>query len=196
MNKKAQVLIVLGVILAALVITGLMIFGWISGTYNDFVTQSNTVDTQLSQVETMYQRRFDLIPNLVAAARGYIIHEEKVFSDIAQARTHYTGAVGDDKIKAQGTLDGALARLLVIMENYPNLKADQTVRDLMAELAGTENRINIARQRYNEEVRLFNTKIQVFPGNLIASTFNFKDKPLYVSETGANKAPVVNLEVK
>ena len=196
MNKKAQVLIVLGVILAAIIIIGLMVFGWVTGTYNDFVAQRNTVDTQLSQVETMYQRRFDLIPNLVAAARGYIIHEEKVFADIAQARTHYAGAVGDDKIKAQGTLDGALARLLVIMENYPNLKADQTVRDLMAELAGTENRINIARQRYNEEVRLFNTKIQVFPGNFIAGAFNFKDKPLYVSETGANKAPVVNLEVK
>ena len=190
------ILITLGVIVGILGLVGLMLFGFVSGTYNTCITLRNSVDTYWSQVETQYQRRLDLIPNLVNAARGYIIHEEKVFADIAQARTHYAGAVGDDKIKAQGALEGALARLLVIMENYPNLKADKTVQDLMFELAGTENRINIARQRYNEEVKNYNTTIQMFPANIIAGMFNFKDKPLYKSDEVAAKAPVVNLEVK
>ena len=173
----------------------LMIFSAISGAYNGFVYQRNTVDTQASQIETMYQRRFDLIPALVNSTRGYLKHEQKIFNDIAQARTHYAGSVGADKIKAAGDLDGALARLMVIMENYPNLKADQTVNALMTELAGTENRINVARQRYNEEVRTYNTDIQSFPGNFIANAFNFKEKPLYVSQQAAAKAVQVNLEV-
>ena len=185
--------LMIGLLIALGIAIGVV--GSFIGGYNDFVGQRNTVDTQWSQVETMYQRRMDLIPSLVNSTRGYIIHEEKVFSDIANARTHYAGAQGEDKVKAQGDLDGALARLMVIAENYPNLKADKTVQDLMFELSGTENRINIARQRYNEEVRTYNTKIQVFPGNIIAGMFNFKDKPLYKSAEKADIAPVVNLEV-
>lgn len=194
--KTKSLLIGMGVFGGVAVFVGLMIFMYVVSTYNGFVSSRNVVDTQWSQVETMYQRRLDLIPNLANAARGYIAHEEKVFSDIAEARTHYAGVAGEDKVQAQSALEGAFARLLVIMENYPNLKADQTVKDLMFELSGTENRVNVARQRYNEEVKLYNTGIQVFPGNLVANAFGFKDKTLYVSQPAAVNAPIINLEVK
>lgn len=189
-------LIGLAILFGVLLLIGLMVFGWISGTYNNLVQQRMASNTQWSQVETQYQRRMDLIPNLVEATRGYMIHEQVVFKAIADARTHYAGAVGDDKVKAQSQLEGALARLLVIVENYPNLKADGTVRDLMAELAGTENRVNVARQRYNEAVQIYDTYIQSFPSNFIASMFSFKEKSLYESEKGAEVAPKINLEVR
>lgn len=191
-----KILIGLAIGFGVLLLIGLMIFGWISGTYNSLVQQRMASNTQWSQVETQYQRRLDLIPNLVEATRGYLLHEQVVFKAIAEARTHYAGAVGDDKIKAQGDLEGALARLLVIIENYPNLKANETIHDLMYELAGTENRINIARQRYNEAVQIYNTTIQSFPSNFIAMSFHFSEKPLYVSQKGAEEAPKINLEVK
>jgi LemA protein len=183
------------VALSLLVIFGLIILGWVTGIYNSFVVSRNAVDTSWSQTETQYQRRLDLIPNLVDATRGYLVHEQKIFADIAEARTRYAGTLGEEKIIAQGQLEGALARLLAIIENYPNIKADQTVRDLMFELAGTENRINVARQRFNEETRTYNNLIQVFPNNLFAGSFNFKEKPLYISEQGAVGAPKVNLEI-
>jgi LemA protein len=191
-----KILIGLAIFFGVLFLIGLMMFGWISGIYNNLVAQRMSSNTQWSQVETQYQRRMDLIPNLVEATRGYMIHEQVVFKAIADARTKYAGAVGDDKIKAQSQLEGALARLLVIVENYPNLKADGTVRDLMAELAGTENRVNIARQRYNEAVQIYNTYIQSFPSNIIAGAFNFKEKSLYESVKGAEVAPKINLEVR
>lgn len=191
-----KILIGLVIMVAVLFFVGLMVFGWVSGTYNTLVQQRMASNTQWSQVETQYQRRIDLIPNLVGATRGYMIHEQIVFKAIAEARKHYAGAVGDDKIKAQGQLDSALARLLVIIENYPNLKADGTVRDLMTELAGTENRVNVARQRYNEAVQIYNTTIQSFPSNFIAGWFSFKEKTLYESIKGADVAPKINLEVR
>lgn len=183
-------------ILIGLIIMVVVLFGWVGGTYNLLTQQRVSCDTAWSQVETQYQRRFDLIPNLVEATKGYIIHERAVFDDIAQARTHYAGAVGDDKIKAQGTLDSALARLMVIVENYPNLKANETVHDLMFELAGTENRVNVARQRYNEAIQIYNTSTQIFPSVFIARHFNFIQKSLYESIKGAEQSPKISLEVK
>jgi LemA protein len=191
-----RVLTALGIVFGVLFLIGMTVFGWITGSYNTLVAQRMECSTQWSQVETQYQRRLDLIPNLVAATRGYLIHEEKVFKDIADARAHYANSTGDDKIKAQGELEGVLSRLMMIVENYPNLKADQTVKDLMFELSGTENRINVARQRYNEAVQVYNTNIQSFPSNIIAGYFHFAEKTLYVSQKGAEAAPIVNLEVQ
>ena len=184
------------IVLAFIGIIGLLVFGWVIGSYNTLVQQRMECNTQWAQVETQYQRRFDLIPNLVEATKGYLMHEQDTLKDIADARTHYAGASGDDKIKAQGALDSALARLMVIVENYPDLKANQTVKDLMYELAGTENRVNVARQRYNESCQIYNTTIQSFPSNFIAGMFQFKEKTLYASEQGAEKAPKIDLNIR
>ena len=184
------------ILVGIIIFVSLLIFGWVTGTYNNFVQLRNQVTTQWGQVETQYQRRFDLIPNLVEATRGYLIHEQKIFKEIAEARTRYAGTIGNEKVEAQGELEGVLARLLVIVENYPNLKANETVRGLMDELAGTENRVNVARQRYNETVYTYNTSLQVFPSNILAGMFQFKDKQLFVSNIEAKNAPKINLEVK
>jgi LemA protein len=191
--------IVLLSILAAIVIFGMSIFSWVTGSYNSMTTQRETVSTSWSQVETQYQRRYDLIPNLANATKGYMAHEQTVFKDIADARTHYANApVGsEDKVEATSQLEGALARLMVVMENYPNLKADQTVKGLMDELAGTENRVTVARERYNEVARDYNIDIKKFPRNFLAGMFNFDEKPLFtVQVQEANQAPKVDLEVK
>lgn len=189
-------LIGFGIFVGIIIFVSLLIFGWVTGTYNNFVQLRNQVTTQWGQVETQYQRRFDLIPNLVEATRGYLIHEQKIFKEIAEARTRYAGTIGNEKVEAQGELEGVLARLLVIVENYPNLKANETVRGLMDELAGTENRVNVARQRYNETVYTYNTSLQIFPSNILAGMFQFKDKQLFVSNIEAKNAPKINLEVK
>jgi LemA protein len=189
-------LIGLGIFVGVVLFIGLVIFLAITGTYNGLVAERVQCDTSWSQVETQYQRRMDLIPSLVNATKGYLAHEQKIFSELAEARSHYAGATGDAKVVAQGQLETALSRLMVVVENYPNLKADQTVRDLMYELAGTENRVNVARQRFNEAVQVYNTHVQSFPANLIAGVFGFKEKALYQSVKGAEVAPVVNLELK
>lgn len=193
-----KALIIVGGILLAVGIFALMIFGIITGTYNGLVKERTTVETSWSQVETQYQRRFDLIPQLVGATKGVLGQEQKVFGDIAEARTRYAGAPAgsNDRVAAQGQLEGALSRLLVIMENYPQLQSAGTVRDLMTELAGTANRVNVAQQRYNETVQIYNTHIHSFPSNIIAGWFGFEDKPLFKSDEGAAKAPGVDLEIK
>src|SRR3990167_11222473 len=129
----------------------LFLMGWSS--YNSFVTQTNAIEGQWKQVEVQYQRRFDLIPNLVESVKGLQKQEQKVFGDIAEARTRYSGAVSvDQKAAAASQMESALGRLLVIMENYPELKSDMAVARLMDELAGTENRVAVERRRYNELV--------------------------------------------
>lgn len=185
-------------IVAGIALIGLSLFSWITGSYNSMISQREMVSTSWSQVETQYQRRYDLIPNLANATKGYISHEQQVFKDIAEARTKYAGSPqgSEARVEAATGLEGALARLLVIMENYPNLKADQTVRGLMDELAGTENRVTVARERYNESARDYNINIKKFPRNILAGTFNFDEKPLFTVQTqDANQAPKVDLEV-
>ncbi len=186
--------IVIGILLTIflLVCCGLSMF---TGSYNSLVSQREGVETEWAQVETQYQRRFDLIPNLTSATQGYLTQEQKVFGDIAEARTRYAGAPSgsQEQIEAQSSLEGALSRLLVIVENYPELKSNETVRGLMDELAGTENRVNIARQRYNEVARDYNVSVKSFPRNIFAGMFGFDPKPLYEAEQGADKAPTVNL---
>lgn len=187
--------IALGV-LAFILFVGFVTTMWIWSTYNELVTSQEAVVTQWAQVETQYQRRFDLIPNLVNATKGYLTQEQKVFGDIAEARTRYAGTPSgsDEKVQATNQMEGVLSRLLVIMENYPQLQSNQTVKDLMVELTGTENRINVARQRYNEVAQSYNVSLKVFPDNLVANVAGFKEKTYFQSETGAEKAPVVNLQ--
>ena len=161
------------------------------------VTQSTSVDTSWAQVESQYQRRFDLIPNLVNATKGFLKQEQTVYKDIADARTHYAGTASGStaRVDATNQMEGALSRLLVVMENYPELKSNQTVQALMDELAGTENRVVVARDRYNVSVQTYNTSIKSFPTNIMAGMFGFTARPFFKSQEGADKAPTVNLDL-
>ena len=178
-------------LLAVVVIIG-VIGGSLWGTYNGLVKKSLAVDAQWAQVETQYQRRFDLIPNLVNSVKGIMAQEQQVFGDLADARTRYAGAVTpDEKAVAGADVEVALARLLVIMENYPDLRSVETVQNLMDELAGTENRISVERRRYNEMVRDYNTAIKTFPRNMLAGMFGFTEREYFKSVSGADQVPKV-----
>lgn len=170
-----------------------ILLGWLIGTYNSLVTKDVAVSTAWSQVENQYQRRLDLIPNLVNTVKGYAKHEQNIFIEVANARARLAGATTvKDKIAAAGGLEGALARLLAIVENYPALKADANFRQLMDNLEGTENRIAVARMRYNEAVQTYNIAVRRFPTNLLVGLFGFeREKPLFQAEKGAEKAPKV-----
>jgi LemA protein len=174
------------------VVAVLALYGF--GTYNSFISMGQDIDGQWAQVETQYQRRFDLIPNLVASVQGAMKQEQKVFGDLAEARTRYAGATSvNDKITAASGVESALGRLLVVMENYPQLKSTETVQTLMTQLEGTENRISVERQRFNDSVRVYNTKTQTVPSSLIAKMFNFNSRNYFESAKGAENAPKVQL---
>lgn len=177
-----------------LVVVGILILGVLSlvGFYNSLVGKTQAIEAQWAQVETQYQRRFDLIPNLVESVKGMMKQEKEVFERIAEARTRYAGArTVEEKVKAAGRIESALGRLLVIMENYPQLRSVENVTQLMDELAGTENRISVERRRYNELVRDYNTAIKRFPGNLIASAFGFTERSFFEAIGAAEQAPKV-----
>lgn len=177
------------VVVVLLVILGLMLIP----SYNKFVTQEENVDKSYAQVENQLQRRLDLIPNLVNTVKGYANHEEKVLTDIADARAKLAGAQGPEEQAAADTeLSGALSRLLVVVENYPDLKANQQFTQLMDELAGTENRIGVARQDYNEQVATFNRQVKRFPGKIVASIFGFDEKEYFKADKAANETPEVD----
>lgn len=166
---------------------------YIGGAYNGLVTANEQVDTQWGQVESQYQRRMDLVPNLVNSVKGAMQQEETVFTAIADARTRYAGATTPDaKVAAAGEFESAFARLLVVMENYPELKSVDTVQGLMAELAGTENRIAVERMRYNEVVRDYNLRVKRFPGALVAGMFGFEPRALFEGAEGSETAPIVD----
>lgn len=146
-----------------------------AGIYNSIVAKHETITAKWAQVENQLQRRNDLIPNLVNTVGGYAAHEKTVFENITHARSQWAKAgTLDEKIKAAGAIDVALSRLLLVVENYPNLKANQTFLKLMDELSGTENRIAVERMRYNEAVRDYNITVRMFPGNIIARMFSYK----------------------
>lgn len=194
MNKT---LITLAVIIGGFLLFALIVVGTLVGSYNSMVRERTDVETTWGQVETQYQRRFDLVPQLVGAVKGTLAQEQAVFGAIAEARTRYAGTApgSEERVAATSQFEGALARLLVVMENYPVLQSDGTVRMLMDELSGTANRVNVAQQRYNESVQVYNTHIRSFPATIIAGWFGFKEKPFFTSEEGANKAPTVDLQV-
>jgi LemA protein len=169
---------------------------WLMGTYNGLVQKSQQVDGQWAQVETQYQRRFDLIPNLVEATKGTLKQEQTVFDNIAKARQGYAGAqTVDEKAAAAGQLESALSRLLVIVENYPELKSNETVLALMDELAGTENRVSVERMRFNESTKAYNTQLKTFPTVLIAGMFGFDEKNYFQASDQAQTAPAVDLNL-
>ena len=171
---------------------------WIGGTFvgyrNEMVRKRETVNAAWSQVDVVLQRRADLIPNLVETVKGFAAHEEKVFGDIAAARAAMMGAkTPQEKIAANGQLDSALSRLLVVVENYPQLRSNENFLRLQDELAGTENRIAIERRRYNETLQDYNTYIGLFPNNIVASLSGFTRNDAYFkTDEGARQAPKVN----
>jgi len=182
------------IILVILIVLGFWLGGTFIGHRNEMVRKREAVNAAWSQVDVVLQRRADLIPNLVETVKGYAAQEQKVFGDIAAARAALIGAkTPQDKIAANGQLDSALSRLLVIVENYPQLKSNENFMRLQDELAGTENRIAIERRRYNEAVQDYNTYIGLFPNNIVASLSGFTRNDAYSkTEEGARQAPKVN----
>lgn len=187
MKKLSPLVIVLVVVV--------LIGGWLMTGYNGLVTANESVTTAWSQVETQYQRRFDLIPNLEATVRGAANFEQETFTQVTAARSQWQGAgTQAEKIAAAGAFDSALSRLLVTVENYPQLQATQAFRDFMTQLEGTENRISTARRDYNEIVQGYNVRVKRFPGNILAGVFGFDEKPFFESAEGSDIAPTVNFE--
>ena len=187
-------------IIAAVAIV-LACFGWVKSTYNGFVQQQEGVEAAWAQVENVYQRRADLIPNLVATVKGYAKHEQETLDKVVSARAKATQITVDptnltaESLKkyqeAQGELGGALGKLLAITENYPDLKANENFLQLQAQLEGTENRITVERKNFNEVAQTYNSAIRQFPGNILAGIFGFERKPYFEAESGAEKAPKV-----
>lgn len=194
MKKGYIVLIVIAVVV-------LSIFFWFKGTYNGMVNMSEGVAAQWSNVENQYQRRLDLIPNLVNTVKGYAAHEENTLTEVVNARAKATqmqlniDQLNEATLKklnsVQGELSSALSRLMAISENYPDLKANQNFLDLQAQLEGTENRIAVERRKFNDAARSYNAYIRQFPKNIIAGMFGFTAKPYFEANAGAENAPKV-----
>src|SRR5262252_4304021 len=176
-----------------LVLLGLVALPLSGCSYNKFVGQEEAVKAQWAQVQNQLQRRNDLIPNLVETVKGYASHEEGVFKDIAESRSRLLNAkTPDETIAAANAQTGALGRLLAVVENYPNLKANEQFNRLMDELAGTENRLSVARMRYNERIQEYNTSRRRFPGNVTNKIFGFKDYPYFEAPPAATAVPKVD----
>lgn len=190
--------------LIALIVAGVIVVGgflWIKGAYNRMVVEDENVSSAWAQVENVYQRRADLIPNLVETVKGYAEHESSTFENVVAARAKATQVTVDPENltpealaafnEAQGELSSALGRLLLIQENYPDLKASQQFMELQAQLEGTENRIATERMKFNEAAKAYNTMIRQFPDNIIASMFGFEKKAYFEAQAGAETAPKV-----
>ena len=190
--KKSTIILV--AVIAALAM-------WVISAYNGMVKMDESVSTAWSNVENQYQRRTDLIPNLVNTVKGYAAHEKETFEAVVSARSKATQMTVDpenltpEKLqeyqKAQGEIGAALGRLLAITENYPELKANENFKELQAQLEGTENRISVERRNFNEVARTYNTSVRTFPKTIIASICGFDKRPYFEAEEGANKAPEV-----
>ena len=190
--KKSTIILIAVIAIAAI---------WGVSAYNGLVKMDESVNTAWSNVENQYQRRADLIPNLVNTVKGYAAHEKETLEAVMAARSKATQMTVDadnltpEKLqeyqKAQGEIGAALGRLLAITENYPDLKANQNFMELQAQLEGTENRISVERRNFNEVARTYNTSIRTFPKNILAGMFGFDKRPYFEAEEGANKAPEV-----
>ena len=195
---KRSTLIVL-IVLGILLVFVLSLIGFVQGTYNDLVKKDEGVKAQWAQVQTVLQRRLDLIPNLVETVKGYSIHEQNVLIGVTEARAKAVNAGAaaiPEQIKANNELTGALSRLMVVVENYPNLKANENFLRLQDELAGTENRISVERQRYNRTVMDFNVRVRSFPANIIAAMFKFQPATPFEAVAEAGTAPKVNFQTQ
>src|SRR3989441_5651942 len=182
------------IVIIVLVLIALVVFGQYVGVRNTLVTKNEAVKAAWSQVDIVLQRRADLIPNLVETVKGYAKQEQTVFGDIAKARSALLSAgTPADKIAANNQLDGALGRLLLVVENYPQLKSNENFLRLQDELAGTENRIAVERKRYNDTLQDYNTYVQQFPHNIFANWAGFKPNNAYFAATeGSREVPKVN----
>lgn len=191
MKNGTKVLIGIGVVV-------LLAVFWFFGTRNSLVSLKEDVEMQQSQIETTLQRRSDLIPNLVATVKGYATHEEEVFTEIANARSKLAGSIESRDMEsiseANNALDSALGRLLAISENYPDLKASEQFIALQDELAGTENRIAVARQYYNEKVKTYNTTVQRFPTSIVAGMSGYYPMQYFEADESAKEVPEVNFD--
>ena len=181
------------VIVGVLILIGLAIVGWAAGARNTLVTERESVNGAWSQVDVALQRRADLIPNLVETVKGFAKQEQAVIKEVTDARAALGGARNpSEKIQANSQLDGALSRLLVVVENYPQLKSNENFLRLQDELAGTENRIAVERRKYNEVLEHYNVEIQKFPANIVAGIAGFTRNDAYFkTEPGAREAPKV-----
>ena len=198
--KTSPAIIILGV-LGTIILVAIITFSWGVSKYNGLVTVQESVNSQWANVENQYQRRSDLIPNLVATVKGYASHESATLEGVVTARSKATQVTIDpanltpEKLQeyqaAQGQVSSALGKLLMITENYPDLKANQNFLELQAQLEGTENRIAVERGRFNESAKAYNNTIRKFPTNIIAGMFGFDKKPYFEAEKGSNKAPEV-----
>src|SRR3954452_19370922 len=185
MHKRYRVAINIAIVMVAISLSGC--------SYNKFSTQDEAINAQWAEVQNQLQRRNDLIPNLVETVKGYAAHEEGVYKDIADARSRLLAARSpEETIQAANQQTGALGRLLAVVENYPQLRANEQFNRLMDELSGTENRIAVERMRYNEAVQAYNTSRRQFPANLTAKMFSFKDYPFFEAPESAREVPKVN----
>ena len=189
MDAKKRNLII-GIVVIIFIV--FVFYSLFAGNYNKFVKMDVAIKAAWSQVENQLQRRYDLIPNLVETVKGYAKQEKSVLVEVTNARAKVGGAgTVPDKIAANNQLSGALSRLLVVIERYPDLKSNQNFMRLQDELAGTENRIAVERMRYNEAVKAYNEAVRSFPGNIIAGMFNFKESPYFEAPKDAKTAPQV-----
>lgn len=189
------------IIIGVIVILFLIVYGSIRSTYNKMVQMEQSVEAQWSNVENVYQRRADLIPNLVNTVKGYAEHEQETLQRVIEARSKATstninaGNLSPEKLQqfqqSQSALSSALSRLMVVVERYPNLKANENFKQLQAQLEGTENRISVERRRFNEAARSYNTYIKQFPQTMYANLFDFEEKAYFEAEQGAEEAPTV-----
>jgi LemA protein len=187
-SKKKTLLIVLAVI----VVLAIVLYSFFAGNYNKFVKMDVGIKAAWSQVENQLQRRFDLIPNLVETVKGYAKQEHDVLVEVTNARAKVGGAGNvPDKIAANNELTGALSRLMVVVERYPDLKSNQNFMKLQDELAGTENRIAVERKRYNDAVQIYNEAIRSFPANFLAGMYGFKEAAFFEAPKDAKAAPKV-----
>ena len=196
MTKNKKPFILIGIV--ALII---LIIGWLMSGYNDMVKLDENVNREWSQVENQYQRRLDLIPNLVNVVKGYAAHEKETLEGVIEARAKATQTTIDPSNmteeqlanfqKAQDGLSGALNRLMVVVEKYPELKANENFLQLQAQLEGTENRITVARKGYNDAATIYNKLVRRFPNNMLAGIFGFSVRPQFKAQEGAESAPTV-----
>ena len=172
----------MGLIITLVVVVAIIL--WLIATYNGLIKARNKVRNAFAQIDTQLQRRFDLIPNFVETVKGYMKHESETFEKIAALRTSWanSSSVGE-KAKLDGELSGALKTIMAVSENYPELKANTNFSELSEELRNTENKISFSRQFYNDSVTMYNTKLELFPSNIIAGMFNFKARELFAAES-------------
>lgn len=190
MNKKLLYIVV--PVLVLILIAG-SLFSWYINARNQLVYLEENIDASWAEVDNQLQRRSDLIPNIVSTVKGFASQEKEVFTNIANARAKLAGAVTvSEKAEGANQMESALSRLLVVVENYPQLKSDQNFIRLQDELAGTENRLAVARKRYNDGVKIFNAKIRMFPSSIIAGNMGLEKKPYFEVSDAAKEAPKVN----